>query len=843
MSLLVVALSCGTGFANGALSRAHTVDVAEPTVRGAAGPIAQTTFDFTVSYWDVVSDDVWLGAMFGEDDAKFMDEKVNRDNRARQIEEAIRYWSDVLYEASNGAHRLGRVTIYQAGKFVEASNIRWRESGRADATLNGYRRAGQMAGDTTSKINLYDKEQGYVFIGILPTTDSKENNARLGYVLAHESGHFIYGVQDEYAEEGKRTIPPAGNTLMKSHESVPISANSWAPLNFSTPLNYLGVGVNTNQMSYYGRSVWETLVLPPNGTGDVNTDDGTKAIAHFPRAVYTFNEVPDTVWDALPGGSPDDLAGAPESDYIITNSGKPADYAHNAKAQSDLEITWIPVMAPTIYQIVIDHSGSMAGDNYDDEPLDKAKSAARSFLGKLNMGSYVGVVAFSSSPSQIYPITQITEENIAVEFPKIRAAINGLTSGGGTAIYDSALDALDNMNTAFAGISKEYAGLPDYAMSGTTVLITDGDDTSSSRTPADVTRAYNAARVPLMIIGFGTGINAQKPLQDLSNSTGGSFFASPTDNVALSKAITAAASVVSEIEFVGEEYANVPAGGSASVTFTLDNTLADATFNISYPGTETDITTVVTGGGKTETASGYDDSGFAEQSASFTAPAAGTYTVKYTNTTAGALEVYCALYGTPDSSVGSYHLALSNARTEEPQEVNTKGKEKLYAVVTKDGELLTGIDSISGAIYDEKGTKVSDVLFRDDGNLTTGDSQALDGFYSAYVTFPSGGTYTVQASVSASGAQVRTTALSRADVSESTALGTPFSATFSRSASLTLVANSSLDPSPETARHYTGSGPSDDTPPSTGGGGGGCSTGAFGLAALALAALVVARKK
>ena len=161
-------------------------------------------------------------------------------------EEIIRYWADGIYEQSNGTHKLGQVKIFVSGQQSSIADVIWHQnSGRAGAFPSGY-------GIDGRNINFFG---GY----------SLES---AGYTLAHEWGHYVYGLYDEYRERKEDWsaffhMPHQNDTPVKEsimHNQYNAEGGDYNWLNHSTQNNYQA---NTAQGRVYGKSGWETLIGRP----------------------------------------------------------------------------------------------------------------------------------------------------------------------------------------------------------------------------------------------------------------------------------------------------------------------------------------------------------------------------------------------------------------------------------------------------------------------------------------------------------------------------------------------------------------------------------------------------
>ncbi len=164
--------------------------------------------------------------------------------------------------------------------------------------------------------------------------------------------------------------------------------------------------------------------------------------------------------------------------------------------------------------LVVDVSGSMKGAR-----LAGAKAAAQAYLDEVPADVKVGVIAVSTAPSQVLAPT--------TNHRAVANAVNGLKSGGKTALYDS-------IAAANAMLVKSPA--EDQRI----LLLSDGGDSSSSASLQDATSAAVAAGVPVDTVGFQTNAADESVLTGLATATSGHPYTA-ADDASLASAFQAAA--------------------------------------------------------------------------------------------------------------------------------------------------------------------------------------------------------------------------------------------------------------------------------------------------------------
>ncbi len=152
--------------------------------------------------------------------------------------------------------------------------------------------------------------------------------------------------------------------------------------------------------------------------------------------------------------------------------------------------------------LAFDVSGSMTGPG-----LAGAKTAGNAFIDQMDgISDEAAVIAFQSSAWVVQSMTTIK--------PLLKSAINGLNANGATALWD--------------GI---YTGLTELIANGvntcrSVIVLTDGNNSSGNRTPADIISLANRNRIRVYTIGFGVPINSAE-LQAIANTTGGRYYETP----------------------------------------------------------------------------------------------------------------------------------------------------------------------------------------------------------------------------------------------------------------------------------------------------------------------------
>lgn len=432
-------------------------------------------FDITISLEaNPQGDDDWT-VDSGVDDA---------DQRA--YEERIEEFARAVYQSSNGGNRIGMVTIYRDGALANSVDVLWTENCAADegprANPSGFGVAGMRIWMCTN------------WTGAASMSTPQGS----GYTLAHEWGHYTYGLYDEYAQEQCDPVDIAAGTCWEGTPratdtaAIPSIMNSqWYAVSGTVPVGYTGSAADflefstenihpfrddssgTNaQKRVFGKSGWETL------TSDPATDPKFSWLPE--RTRYTTLTAP-----VVP-------------DWIVNDD--------EATALSELDIRWA---GDRLMDMSIDVSGSMFGT-----PLANAKTGANLLIDQVQPGTAIGVSSFASGVERNFEITDIPDPDTGVK-ASAKAAVDDLVAGGLTSMYDGLMFSLSDLQ-AF-----------DPNRTGVVYVLSDGGDNDSVATESSVISAYQAGGVPIIAFAYGS-FAPTGTLLNLANSTGGAFFQSPT---------------------------------------------------------------------------------------------------------------------------------------------------------------------------------------------------------------------------------------------------------------------------------------------------------------------------
>ena len=178
---------------------------------------------------------------------------------------------------------------------------------------------------------------------------------------------------------------------------------------------------------------------------------------------------------------------------------------------------WRADRKPAKVLLVVDTSGSMN----DSNRLVNAKQGLRTFLREVAPQDRVGLTVFNERVTSLAPIEPIRDNRA-----RLQGLVGGLVADGGTAIYDATDQAV-----------AEVAKLADTSRINAVVLLTDGEDTDSSKSAAALVREIAAQgdstrRVRVFTIAYSAGAQgAAQNLDRIAAASGGKPYTGDTDDI------------------------------------------------------------------------------------------------------------------------------------------------------------------------------------------------------------------------------------------------------------------------------------------------------------------------
>ena len=222
------------------------------------------------------------------------------------------------------------------------------------------------------------------------------------------------------------------------------------------------------------------------------------------------------------GFRPADLKAEPEPPLTAANGVDPKQPQRvlglpSPRVLSAVKDAWRADRKPANVLLVLDTSGSMN----DEGRLQSAKDGLRAFLREVAPQDNVGLTIFNDRVTEVTPITPVRQVR-----QRLQGVVARLIADGGTAIYDA---------TA-AGVAT-VKKLADTSRINAVVLLTDGEDTDSSKTAESVVSELEAQgdssrRVRVFTIAYSAGAaGAAEKLEQIAQASGGKAYTGNTDDI------------------------------------------------------------------------------------------------------------------------------------------------------------------------------------------------------------------------------------------------------------------------------------------------------------------------
>lgn len=438
-------------------------------------------------------------------------------------------WSNFFVQARNTvwdytAHQcsIKRIEVYRKSS-----------PAKVDIRASGTRQSGANIKDRTwPNSNVYpDSRNNHPWMRLPSDMEGIKGQEHEGHVIAHEMGHGIFGVFDDYAiacvdntsqglvvralkvpKEGKDSKPfvpkfdwylgtSSASILAKIYPHTPAfgtfryfgnSAAGWfkdvfKDCSFTWPAGFQGDGPHTIMNN---DAKWYEMSIPASGS-DPSFWSGREHFGPWKGSLQLGNKTyPDVLFmtyqEAYEG----------HSCWTTMEEKRGLAYGQTgAGTQPDFE--WRLMDGLPVVVLVVDSSGSMSGTKWND-----AVTAARSAVGMAWQGDYVGAITFASRPRTVQP-------PIMVEDKATRSSIQSKISGsasGGTEIDAALRQALSDL----AGVRTESTG-PECI-----ILLSDGQSSVSDAT----LWALKARHVTVHTVAYGS--DADKVLlRRIAEATGG----------------------------------------------------------------------------------------------------------------------------------------------------------------------------------------------------------------------------------------------------------------------------------------------------------------------------------
>ncbi len=402
---------------------------------GANHPLSQVTTDGpelqTIDYvmntdwdYDATAARVISGVRPGNESAT--EHTLNR----AYITDVIQAFAKTNFTMTEGRHRIGTVYVYRNGLFGNNVDIRLlsAKAGRSNANVSGWGKQGQ-----TSNNYVLDATAG----------GAPETVLGLGQVVAHEKGHYLYGIYDEY--EGSAGDGNSLGSPQKGDTALPtLMHDQYKFPSFSTRDQYNNATKTAQGRAFNNLSVWDALATNPAQDSEFVRQDGRTFFSAFatnvPKSQSDLKR-PIDGWDAR------------------------------------LNIVFVPNPANFTYVLL---SRALEG-----KQLAAAKDAAAQAVRALPLGptSYVAVAAYPGRTAN--PVVARTALVNAAIRDAVLADIEAITSDASTSDFNAALSVvLDQVKSARAASALGVGDVVNVA-----TLVNSSDDNSVTKSTSDRVKA------------------------------------------------------------------------------------------------------------------------------------------------------------------------------------------------------------------------------------------------------------------------------------------------------------------------------------------------------------------
>lgn len=200
----------------------------------------------------------------------------------------------------------------------------------------------------------------------------------------------------------------------------------------------------------------------------------------------------------------------------LTPAGQQTGFTPDVAGVADVTFEPVGTTKPLAVSITIDQSGSMIGlgsNPVPSDPNDERITQSQAFVDRMGPMDQATVIRFQGEAGQVFTVKPLTGDKAG-----LKTALDGLrtTEGGNTPLFDAMIKSVNDVKAAAGTVTKAV------------IVLTDGRDTTSTQTKAQVISAARAAGVPIYSIGLGNPNDPnsldRQGLQDIADQTGGRVF-------------------------------------------------------------------------------------------------------------------------------------------------------------------------------------------------------------------------------------------------------------------------------------------------------------------------------
>ena len=179
--------------------------------------------------------------------------------------------------------------------------------------------------------------------------------------------------------------------------------------------------------------------------------------------------------------------------------------------------SWREDRKPANVLLVVDTSGSMN----DEDRLERAKEGLETFFEQVGRQDSIGLTIFSDQIQPLIPVAPFAQNE-----RRMRETVRNLIADGGTAVWDATVEGFEQVRSA-----------ADTSRINAVVVLTDGEDTDSSRTNEEAVEAVRAQgdsddQVRVFTIAYSAGAEgAAEGLEAIAKASGGQPYEGDTEDI------------------------------------------------------------------------------------------------------------------------------------------------------------------------------------------------------------------------------------------------------------------------------------------------------------------------
>jgi Ca-activated chloride channel homolog len=179
--------------------------------------------------------------------------------------------------------------------------------------------------------------------------------------------------------------------------------------------------------------------------------------------------------------------------------------------------SWREDRKPANVLLVVDTSGSMN----DESRLERAKEGLETFLRQVGSQDSLGLTIFSDQIQPLIPVGPFAQNE-----RRIRDTVRNLIADGGTAVWDATVEGFEQVRSE-----------ADATRINAVVVLTDGEDTDSSRSNEEAVEAVRAQgdsddQVRVFTIAYSAGAEgAAEGLEAIAEASGGQPYEGDTEDI------------------------------------------------------------------------------------------------------------------------------------------------------------------------------------------------------------------------------------------------------------------------------------------------------------------------